>query len=118
MKNSKITRLMFGLVILFSFFIFQGSHDEDGCAQCENQSLGGELVVINNVLGSYILKVKAIPSSGSKLIYPGESVSFYLDKGTYHVIAFEVDLELHITRVVQTNMITMDTLSKKTIVVE
>lgn len=120
MNKSKITRLMLGLVILFSFFIFQGSQDEHGCAQCEDPELGGELIVINQVTypNTVRLAVKVIPNSGGKIIYPGKSVSFYLDKGTYQVIATSVDYKSYPVEVKSVNMITMDTFSIKTIVVK
>ncbi len=118
MKNSKITRLMLGLVILFSFFIFQGSQDEHGCAQCENPELGGELIVINRVTNpKTVLLATAIPNSGGKKIYYGESVSFYLDKGTYQVITTSLDSYHLPIEVKSVNMVTIDVLSKKTIVV-
>jgi len=117
MKNSKVIRLALGIVILFGFFIFQGSHDENGCAQCESDELGGELTVINNVLYPEIvlLGVRVLPDGGNKICRPGESVTFYLNKGTYQVITMSMGMYYTVIKILSVNMITINTLSSKTI---
>ena len=85
MKGQKFFRLLLGLIILFSIFLFQGSENHEGCAQCEKDSPGGTLRVINNTGTSIYVYVS--PLGGESGIGMGETHIFILNKGLYHVVA-------------------------------
>lgn len=84
MKNSKLTRLLMGMIILFSIFLFQGTDDLGGCSSCEGE-IGGTLTVINDI--RFFIFVKVIPGGGSAGILFGNNHVFHLDEGLYQVIA-------------------------------
>ena len=91
MRDPKVYRLVLGLILLSSLFLFQGSKDHGGCTQCEDEYLGGSLTVINDCQG-YFLCVYIIPSRSVLLAPPGidelggSSRVFYLDQGVYQVV--------------------------------
>lgn len=87
MKNGKISRLTLGLIILFSFFVFQGSDDHHGCTQCEDEILGGALTVINNTGLDIMVTVQ--PLGGTAGLAHGGTKVFYLNEGLYQVVALE-----------------------------
>jgi len=90
MRDPKVYRLVLGLIILFSLFLFQGSDDHHGCTQCEDANLGGSLNVINN--SGYNITVLILPDyTVGALMAPNGSKVFYLDEGLYNVLAYQID---------------------------
>lgn len=84
MKKSKLPRLLMGIIILFSIFLFQGADDLGGCSSCEGE-LGGTLTVINYIRSLIVVNVS--PGGGSAEITLGNNHVFYLDEGLYQVVA-------------------------------
>jgi len=92
MKNSKITRLMLGLVILFSFFIFQGSSDHHGgCYDCaESESANLRIVRSHGDLDYAVVQVSVNPGGYITTIAAGRSFLLALEPGNYTVVAKSV----------------------------
>jgi len=90
MFNSKYVRLLFGMIFLFSVFLFQGSQSE-GCLKCENEasSTNNLTILITNASGTS-LRTLIISDKFSKeqFLYDGESWLNYVQPGTYNISAF------------------------------
>lgn len=93
MKNSKFIRLVLGIIILFGFFVFQGSSDhyEGSCFDCGS---GYATLTITRVKDSEtsfaVVKVTVNPGNYSRTINAGGSTSFSLNPGKYTIIAASI----------------------------
>ncbi len=90
MKNSKITRLMLGLVILFSFFIFQGSddHHSGGCLDNCAGDKSGYLTITNHYTTALPIRVNISGTeSFTAYITHDAKKQFRLNSGRYTVTA-------------------------------
>jgi hypothetical protein len=106
MKNSKLTRLLMGMIILFSIFLFQGTDDLGGCSSCNGEQ-GGSLTIINNVFewDSLFIMISG-PTGDAFDLDRLDSKVVYVDEGLYQILAMYWDrhadrYKLHKVRVVE-----------------
>jgi len=113
MKDAKFFRLLLGLIILFSIFLFQGSEDHHRCTQCEEDRAGGTLRVVNNTRDLIIVYI--IPAGRSSDIRSLDFQDFDLYEGLYHVMATTLLMPYSGGKIVGVRMVDIKLGSDKTI---
>jgi len=99
LKDPKIYRLVLGLIILFSIFLFQGSEDHHGCTQCEENYVNSSEISITN-LGDDVISVFLFPLDTQNVISPWKTTTIRVNEGLYHLVAMWGTLKIIDSRVI------------------